>query len=83
MSNLLKLHEAIAVVLLDKKRSASLEDITQEIANRNLYRQKNGEGAFPPTSQIRLRTHPNTKGGKTYSYLFDFIEPNSVKLKNL
>lgn len=83
MSNLLKLHEAIAVVLIDKEdRAATLQEITQEIADRNLYRQQNGEGSFPPKSQIRLRTHPNTKGGKTYAHLFEFIEPDKVKLKD-
>lgn len=83
-SNLLKLHEAIAVVLINKNdRTASLQDITQEIADRNLYRQQNGVGPFPPKGQIRLRTHPNTKGGKTYAHLFEFIEPDRVKLKNI
>ena len=83
MSNLLKLHEAIAVVLLGKDdRTATIQDITKEIADRNLYRQNKGKGAFPPKSQIRLRTHPNTKGGQTYGHLFDFISPDKIKLKN-
>lgn len=84
MSNLLKLHEAISVVLLGMKdRTASLEEISQEIAERGLYFQQNGDGVPPPKSQIRLRTHPNSKGGKSYKHLFEFIEPNKVKLRNL
>ncbi len=84
MANLLKLHEAIAVVLLAKpERIATIEEITLQIAQRNLYRQQNGIGDFPKKSQVRLRTHPNTKAGKTYSHLFEFIEPNFVRLRNV
>lgn len=84
MSNLLKLHEAISLVLLGKSdRIASLEEISQEIAERGLYFQQNGDGSSPPKSQIRLRTHPNTKGGKTYQHLFEFVEPAKVRLRNL
>ncbi len=83
MSNLLKLHEAIVVVLINKEnRTATIEEITQEIAARELYRQQKGKGDFPPKSQIRLRTHPNTTGGRTYAHIFDFTEPNKVKLKD-
>lgn len=83
MPNLLKLHEAIVVVLINREyRTATLNEITQEITDRELYRQQNGEGSFPPKSQIRLRTHPNTKAGKTYAHLFEFIEPDKVKLKS-
>jgi len=79
MENLLKLHEAIAIILLSKDdRTASLEEISREIADRNLYRKKSGE--FAPPEQIRLRTHPNTKSGKQYSRLFKFIEPDKVML---
>ena len=82
MANLLKLHEAIAVVLLDKPdRTASIEEISQEIADRGLYFQKSGDIA--PPGQIRLRTHPNTSAGKTYKHLFEFKEPDQVKLRNL
>ena len=81
MERILKLHEAIAVVLLSKEnRTASLEEISNEIANRKLYHKKNG--GFANAKQIRLRTHHNTKGGKTYAHLFEFMEPNLIKLKN-
>lgn len=82
MSNLLKLHEAIAVVLLSKDdRTATYDEISKEIANRDLYFQKTGDIA--PPGQIRLRTHPNTKSGNIYQHLFEYIEPNRVKLRNV
>lgn len=82
MDDLLKLHEAIAVVLLSKNnRTATLEEISKEIANRGLYFQKSGDIA--PPKQIRLRTHPNTNAGKRYKHLFEFIEPDKVRLRNL
>jgi|GEM_PF-1286908 len=82
MERILKLHEAIAVVLLSKEnRTATLEEISEEISDRRLYYKK--DGSFADQTQIRLRTHPNTKGGKTYAHLFEFIEPNRVNLKNI
>jgi len=80
MENILKLHEAIAVILLSKEnRTATTQEISDEIATRGLYFQKSGDIA--PVGQIKLRTHPNTKSGKTYSHLFRYIEPNVVQLK--
>jgi hypothetical protein len=82
MHNSLKLHEAICVVLLNKEdRTATLVEISNEIHSRELYRQKSGDIA--PPGQIRLRTHPNTKSGKTYQHLFEFIEPDKIRLKNI
>ena len=80
MNNLLKLHEAIAVVLLSKEnRTATIHEISKEIAERGLYFQKSGDIA--PPEQIRLRTHTNTSAGKRYSHLFEYIETDKVKLK--
>lgn len=80
IKNLLKLHEAIAVVLLSRSdRTASLTEISQEMAKRGLYFQKSGDVA--PPEQVRLRTHPNTKSGKQYSHLFKYIEPDKVQMK--
>ncbi len=80
MKNLLTLHEAIAVILLSKEnRTATIDAISEEIAERRLYFQKRGDMA--PPAQIRLRTHPNTHAGKQYAHLFDYIEPNKVRLK--
>jgi hypothetical protein len=80
MKNLLKLHEAIVVVLINyPERTASINDISRKIAERGLYFQKSGDIA--PPGQIRLRTHPNTKAGKQYSHLFNYIEPDKVQFK--
>lgn len=79
MENILKLHEAIAVVLLSKEnRTATIQEISNEIATRRLYFQKTGDIA--PPGQIRLRTHPSTKSGKRYGHLFRYIEPDKVQL---
>lgn len=80
MERILKLHEAIVVVLLSKDdRTASLEEIRNEIVNGELYFKKDGD--FPDVGQIRLRTHPNTKAGKQYAHLFNYLEPDKVQLK--
>lgn len=82
MNKLLKLHEAIAVVLLSRdNRTATIEEISKEIADRGLYFQKSGDIA--PPGQIRLRTHTNTKTGKRLQHLFEYIEPDKVKLRNV
>ncbi|MBO6573192.1 MAG: hypothetical protein JJ958_12205 [Balneola sp.] len=80
MNNILTLHEAIAVVLLSKEnRTATIHEISKEIGERGLYHQKSGDIALP--EQIRLRTHTNTKAGKQYSHLFEYIETDKVRLK--
>ncbi|MEX0723490.1 MAG: hypothetical protein WD053_06425 [Gracilimonas sp.] len=79
--NKLKLHEAIAVIFLSKNdRTASIDEISREIAKRELYFQKSGDIA--PPEQIRLRTNTNTKSGKRYQHLFEYIEPNKVRLRD-
>jgi|ThiBiot_300_plan_2_1041538.scaffolds.fasta_scaffold01194_5 hypothetical protein len=82
MNENLKLHEAIAIVLLNQKgRTASTEEIAKEINRRKLYGKK--DGSLIDKEQIRLRTHSNTKSGQFYNYLFEFTEPDKVKLKNM
>lgn len=55
MKNILKLHEAIAVVLLTKpKRTATCEQIVKEINKRKLYIRK--DGAPLPVYQVMMRT---------------------------
>ena len=82
MNEKLKLHEAIAIVLLNQEdRMATTEEIAEEINRRKLYGQKDGSPVNK--EQIRIRTHTNTNSGKFYSYLFEFIEPDKVKLRNL
>ena len=75
-----KLHEAIAIVLKEKEnRTATIQEIANEINTKNLYQKKDASPVQP--GQIRLRTHPNTKSGGYYSYMFEYIELNKVKLK--
>lgn len=75
-----KLHEAIAIVLTEKiNRTATIQEIADEINSKNLYQKQDGSPVQP--GQIRLRTHPKTKSGGHYSYMFEYIEPNKVKLK--
>lgn len=78
MSKLL-LHEAIAVVLLSKdKRTATIEEVAMDINQRQLYSRKDG-GALP-AYQVMQRTKLS-KG--RYHHLFEWIEPNTVRLRNM
>jgi hypothetical protein len=78
MSNLLKLHEAIAVVLLSKEnRTATIEEISKEINKRKLFIRPS-DGNPVPNYQVMQRT--KLSDGK-YSHLFEYIEPNKVRLK--
>jgi len=73
MSEQLKLHEAMRVVLQGcTNRTATFSFLSSEIAKRGLYRQK--EGGVAPASQIRLRA-------KNYPKLFEIIPPDKVRLK--
>lgn len=77
ISNILKLHEAIAVVLLNcKSRIATTEFIAKEINSRNLYRRKDGNPL--PAYQVMQRT--KLSNGQ-YGHLFEFTNPNIVTLK--
>lgn len=77
MANLLKLHEAIAVVLLSKpRRTASTQKIADEINRRGLYKRKDGKPL--PAYQVMMRTKL-AKG--QYHYLFQFRKPDEVILK--
>lgn len=76
-TNLLKLHEAIAVVLLSRaNRKATTEEIAIEINDRQLYIRKDHE--LLPSYQVMQRT--KLSKGK-YHHLFEFIEPDIVRLK--
>lgn len=77
MANLLKLHEAIAVVLLSKtKRTATTEKIADEINRRGLYKRKDGKPL--PAYQVMMRV--KLANGQ-YHHLFQFRVPNEVILK--
>jgi len=77
MKNLLKLHEAIAVVLLNKPdRKATFEEIAKEIQKRGLFPIRKGNVAL--AKQVELRA-VQSKG--RYYHMFEFFPPSAVKLK--
>jgi len=79
MKNLLKLHEAIAVVLLDiPNRTATFKEIEEEIAKRGLYL-RSKDGFPPPEYQIKMRT---IMANGQYFHLFEKVGEDSVRLKN-
>ena len=73
----LKLHEAMAVVLLTQEgKKATTEWIAKEINRRELYQRKDGQSI--PDYQIMQRV--KLSGGK-YQPLFEWEDPNLVRLK--
>ncbi len=74
---ILKLHEAIAVVLLScERRTANTEFIAKEINQRGLYFRKDRKPL--PAYQIKQRT---LLSNRKYHHLFKFRNPNIVELK--
>lgn len=71
------LHQAIMYVLKDGK-AKSFEEISQAIADQNLWRRKK-DGNFPVAFQIRLRTVAN----KHYRNLFKVSNDGKIKLKKI
>jgi hypothetical protein len=79
MHQLLKLHEAIAVVLLSKKnRTATFEEIASEINNRQLYTRKDGTPL--PAYQVKQRS---TLSNGQYHHMFEQMGDTSIRLRNL
>lgn len=77
MKNLLRLHEAVAVVLLSKPdRTATFEQIAKEIVKRDLF--PNRKGGIALSEQIRLRTSIKSSRYKSWFY---FTNPNALTLK--
>lgn len=77
MKNLLKFHEAIAVVLLNsQKRTATFESIADDIEKRSLF--PNRKGGISLSEQVKLRT--SLKSSK-YKDWFEFTPPNVIRLK--
>ena len=77
MENILKLHEAIVVVLINiESRSATTTFIAHEINLRILYKRKDGKAL--PAYQVKQRAF--LSNGKYHS-LFQFIKPDILKLK--
>ena len=77
MKNILKLHEAIAVVLLScAQRKAGIDFIAGEINRRNLYTRKDGKPL--PAYQVKQRVCLS-KG--RYRSLFAFDKGQVVQLQ--
>jgi hypothetical protein len=74
--NILKLHEAIAVVLLNKpKRTATIEEIANEINRRGLYKRKDGKAL--PAYQVMMRSKLSKQ---RYIYLLKPMDNDKVRL---
>ena len=77
MKNLLTLHEAVVVVLLNQQnRTATFEKISEEIERRNLFPER--KGGITLAEQIKIRT--SIKSSK-YRHWFDFLLPDTIRLK--
>jgi hypothetical protein len=76
MKNLLKLHEAIAIVLLGQpNRTATFQVIADEIERRKLFQER--KDGISLSEQIKLRTSISSS---RYKYWFEFTKPDLLKL---
>lgn len=79
MKNLLTLHEAIVVALINlENRQGLFEDIADYIERRNLFPER--AGYISLAKQIMLRS---TKSKGRYSHLFEQLTENTIRLRNL
>jgi hypothetical protein len=66
------LHKAIRIVLSDREsRTATTQEISEEIERRGLYSRKDGDSARARQINARVRQYPA---------LFKFVEPGLVQL---
>jgi hypothetical protein len=76
--NLLSLHEAIVVALLNKpNREATFEEIASFITTRNLFPER--EGNIPLATQVMLRS---TKSSGAYKHLFEEVDNDKIRLRD-
>ena len=76
MKNLLTLHEAVAVVLLNQpNRRATFQTIADQIEKRNLFSER--KGGISLAEQIKLRTAISSS---KYKNLFKFTKPDIIEL---
>jgi hypothetical protein len=76
--NLLKLHEAIAVILLSKpNRTATFNEVAEEINTRRLYLRKDSTAL--PAYQVMQRT---TLSNNQYRHLFDKVGKTAIRLRD-
>jgi hypothetical protein len=77
MKNLLRLHEAIAVVLLKQpNRTATFERIAFEIEKRGLFLIRKGN--IPLSKQVELRA---IQSQGRYKHLFEKVGSEAIKLR--
>lgn len=79
MKNLLSLHEAIVIALINlnkKTFSASFDEIATYIEKRNFYPERKGNVDL--AIQVMLRS---TKSKGNYLYLFEQIAENKIRLR--
>lgn len=79
MKNLLSLHEAIVIALININKetfTASFNEIALYIEKKNLFPIRKGN--IDLSTQVMLRS---TKSKSKYSYLFTQINENQIKLK--
>lgn len=77
--NLLTLHEAIVVALIniDKENfTANFQEIADYIEKRNLYPERKGNITL--AEQVMLRS---TKAKGAYSYLFESVNDTTIRLR--
>jgi hypothetical protein len=80
MKNLLSLHEAIVIALININKetfTATFDEIAIYIEKRNLYTERKGN--IDLSTQVMLRS---TKSKGNYAYLFEQINENSIKIRN-
>ena len=76
--NLLSLHEAIVIALINQPtRTASFDKIARFIEERNLYPER--EGNIPLATQVMLRA---TKSNNAYAHLFEQADETTIRLRN-
>lgn len=77
MRNLLTLHEAVVVVLLNQPNyTGTFHEIASEIERRNLFPER--KGGISLAEQVKLRTA--IKSSK-YRHWFDFAPPERLTLR--
>lgn len=80
MKNLLSLHEAIVIALININKdtfTASFDEIASYIDKKNLYPIRKGN--IDLSTQVMLRS---TKSKGNYFYLFTQVDENRIKLKS-
>lgn len=79
MKNLLSLHEAIVIALINLNKetfSATFDEIATYIEKRNLFPERKGNVDL--ATQVMLRS---TKSKGNYLYLFEQIAENKIRLR--